>query len=51
MVSLQEHIRFLRMLKIPYKKQLIKYLHHVFTQHAYEIRDLDKFIDEVMKQE
>lgn len=52
MVELREHIQFLKQLKLNVsKKWLLKYLHHVFTQHALEIRDLDAFIDEIMKKD
>jgi len=36
MVSLKEHIAFLRTLKIPYKGTLIQYLYDIFNQHSFK---------------
>jgi len=45
-VEFNEHLELLRKLRVPYKKQLIKYLWHVFREHQGEIIALgfDKFL-------
>ena len=60
MVTLQEHITFLRQLNIPFKKQIVLYLHNLFNDHlsgdkGNELADttgyritIEQFIDQIM---
>jgi len=63
MVSLVEHVDVLRKLRIPYKKQLVKYCYILFNDHlsgdkGTELADttgnrmtVDAFIDAIMTRE
>lgn len=62
MTSLKEHIDIFRKLRVEVsiagtgirghgKKQLMKMAHHIYTEHASEIKKMgiDKFLDEILK--
>ena len=50
MVSLKEHIAVIRKIPPPFKnKQLFKMAYHIFTEHIDEIKDIDQFLDLIMK--
>jgi len=49
MTNLEDHLMFLKKLRIPFKKQLLRYCYHLFTEHTFTPESLKAFIDEVMK--